>query len=304
MELSSYESIIEFLANEGIYPVMRNAKVYLSGKNAKNLARSTKDEILKILNIRSAEEIEIVKSHIRETREKFNLHKPINKWVKTERPREALLENGADKIPLSKLLAIILQTGSFKESAEELAMRILNKYGSLRKLDEAPIDDLMKIEGVGLAKAAQIKAAFELGKRLLREEARNTGKIRSPRDGVQYVVKEFSPYLRDAKQEFFLLVLLDRKNKPIKSIEISKGSIDTSIVDPKDVVKHATLNSASAVILVHNHPSGETEPSEEDILLTRKLIEALNLVNIKVLDHIILGKNSEDYFSFLSNGLI
>jgi len=302
MELNSYESVIEFLAKEGIYPVMKNSKVHLSGKNAKNLEKSEKDEIIKLLNIQSIEDLEKVKSHIKEARK--NSYIPIKNWIKSERPREALLENGAENIPLSKLLAIILRTGGFNESAEELAKRILNKYGSLRKLDEVQIKDLMEIDGVGLAKAAQIKAALEIGKRLLKEEARNIDKIRSPRDGAQYVVKEFSPYLRDAKQEFFLVVLLDRKNKPINTIEISKGSIDTSIVDPKDVVKHATLNSASAVILVHNHPSGETEPSEEDILLTKRLTEALNLVNIKVLDHIILGKNSEDYFSFAVNNLI
>lgn len=302
MELNSYESVIEFLAKEGIYPVMKNSKVHLSGKNAKNLERNKKDEIIRLLNIQSIEDLERVKSHIKEARK--NSYIPIKNWIKSERPREALLENGAENLPLSKLLAIILRTGGFNESAEELAKRILNKYGSLRKLDEAQIIDLMEIDGVGLAKAAQIKAALEIGKRLLKEEARNIDKIRSPRDGAQYVVKEFSPYLRDAKQEFFLVVLLDRKNKPINTIEISKGSIDTSIVDPKDVVKHATLNSASAVILVHNHPSGETEPSEEDILLTKRLTEALNLVNIKVLDHIILGKNSEDYFSFAVNNLI
>ncbi|BAL80473.1 JAB domain-containing protein [Caldisericum exile] len=162
----------------------------------------------------------------------------------------------------------------------------------------------MKIDGVGLAKATQIKAALEIGKRLIREKATEIKRIRSPRDGAQYVIAEFSPYLRDKKQEFFLIVLLDKKNKPIKTVEISKGSIDTSIVDPKDVVKHATVNSASALILVHNHPSGETEPSDEDVFLTKRLIEALNFVNIKVLGHIILGKNPEDYFSFASNGLI
>lgn len=302
MELSSYKDVIEFLASLQIYLVIRNSKVHLVGKGAKNLTSKEKESIIETLSIKNFDDLERVKSDIRALIKKE--HIPIKNWIEDERPREALLKNGAKSLSLSKLLAIILRTGNLNESAEELAKRILNRYGSLRALDETPIEELMKIEGVGLAKATQIKASLEIGKRLLQEEAKEVSKIRSPRDGAQYVVREFSPYLRDAKQEFFFLVLLDKKNKPIKSIEISKGSIDTSIVDPKDVVKYATVNSASGVILVHNHPSGETEPSDEDIILTKRLVEALNLVNIKVLDHIILGKNQEDYYSFASNGLL
>ncbi len=111
-------------------------------------------------------------------------------------------------------------------------------------------------------------------------------------------------YLRDAKKEFFSIILLDVKNKPIHNIEISKGSINVSIVDPKEIIKEATLRSASSVILVHNHPSGDAEPSAEDIKVTHAVINACNLVGIKVLDHIIIGRNQDDYYSFAQNGLI
>ena len=114
----------------------------------------------------------------------------------------------------------------------------------------------------------------------------------------------YGPYLRDAKKEFFHVILLDIKNKPLHNIEISKGSLNAAIVDPKEVIKEATLRSASSIILVHNHPSGETEPSSEDVEITSRIIQACDLVGIKVLDHIIIGKNKEDYYSFAKNGLI
>ena len=110
--------------------------------------------------------------------------------------------------------------------------------------------------------------------------------------------------MRDAKKEFFYVILLDIKNKPIHSVEISKGSISASVVDPKEIIKEATVKSASSVILVHNHPSGDIEPSGEDINLTNRIIDACNLVGIKVLDHIIIGKNRDDYYSFTKCGLI
>ena len=121
---------------------------------------------------------------------------------------------------------------------------------------------------------------------------------------INYVAEYYGPYLRDAKKESFNVIFLDIKNKPIHNIEISKGSINASVVDPKEIIKEATLKSASSIILVHNHPSGDTEPSSEDINLTNRIIDACNLVGIKVLDHIIIGKNKEDYYSLASAGLI
>jgi len=207
-------------------------------------------------------------------------------------------------LSLSKLLAIILRTGNVSESAEELALKIINKYKTLRALDSATIEELCKIDGIGIAKATQIKAAIEIGKTSYAGASpKHTENSFTKRSSIIYKRILFSVFKR-CKNEFFIVVLLDIKNKPIKHIEISKGSINASIVDPKDIVKEATLHSASSVILVHNHPSGETEPSEEDVKITKQIEKALELVNVKVLDHIIIGKNHEDFFSFKSAGII
>jgi DNA repair protein RadC len=160
------------------------------------------------------------------------------------------------------------------------------------------------MDGIGHAKAAQIKAALELGKRLYKEGAERKKKIKKADDVIGYVAEYYGPYLRDAKKEFFHVILLDIKNKPLHNVEISKGSLNANIVDPKEIIKEATLKSAAAIILVHNHPSGETEPSSEDIEITNRIIQACGFVGIKVLDHIIIGKNKEDYFSFANAGLI
>jgi DNA repair protein RadC len=205
---------------------------------------------------------------------------------------------------LSKLFAIILRTGGEGTNAEELAKRLLNKFGTLRAIASAPLAEICKINGIGPAKATQIKAALELGKRLYKEKAEKNRKINNADDVIGYVAEYYGPYLRDAKKEFFNVILLDIKNKPFHNVEISKGSISASIVDPKDVIKESTQRSASSIILVHNHPSGETEPSSEDVQITNRLIQACDIVGIKVLDHIIIGKNEEDYFSFAKAGLI
>ncbi|RKX54559.1 MAG: hypothetical protein DRP50_04215, partial [Thermotoga sp.] len=184
-------------------------------------------------------------------------HIPIKEWIEEERPREMLIKNGPEALPLSKLLAIILRTGRKGVSAEELSKRLLNEFGTLRKIDSAAISEICKIEGIGHAKAAQIKAALEIGKRLFREKAQRRKSIKRADDAVEYIAEYYGPYLRDAKKEFFCIILLDVKNKPVHNVEISKGSINASIVDPKEIIKEATSKSASSIILVHNHPSGD-----------------------------------------------
>jgi DNA repair protein RadC len=215
-----------------------------------------------------------------------------------------LLKFGPETLPLSKILAIILRTGKEGASAEELSKRLLNRFGTLREIDAAPVPEICKIGGIGQAKAVQIKAAMELGKRLYKENAEKQKRIKNAADVIGYVSEYYGPYLRDAKKEFFNVILLDVKNKPIHNVELSKGSVNASIVDPKEIMKEATLKTASAIILVHNHPSGDTEPSSEDIKITNRIVQACNLVGIKVLDHIIIGKNKEDYYSFAKSGLI
>ena len=145
------------------------------------------------------------------------------------------------------------------------------------------------------ARAIQIKAALELGKRLNREEVEFGLKIKNPKDVVRYVKEYYSPYIRDANKEIFNLILLDYRNKVIGNIELSKGNVNSGIVDPRKIIREATVKSASFVFLVHNHPSEEIDPTEGNIETTNRVCEACNMVGIKVLDHIILGRNSEDY---------
>lgn len=299
------EEVLDYLAIKNIYPMYsRGGKVFWNGKGAKTLTQREKEEFIEILQIRGVEDCKKIREDIKERAKNYRINKPIKYWVKEERPRELLAKNGPENLPLSKLLAIIIRTGSNNTSAEELAKALLNKFGSLRNLDTADISQLCSIDGIGFAKAIQIKAALELGKRLNREEVEFGLKIRSPKDVVRYVKEYYSPYLRDANKEIFNVIFLDYKNKVIGNIELSKGNINSSIVDPKEIIREATLRSASSVILVHNHPSGEVDPSRDDIETTNRVSEACKIVGIKVLDHIILGKNSEDYVSFLELGLI
>jgi DNA repair protein RadC len=300
-----FERVYELLAENRIYPYTdRYGKIFLKCQNGVQITHEQEQDFLELLGVRTPEDCKRVRNILKRLHRQMSAYVPIKNWVKDERPRELLVKNGSQNLSLAKLLAIILRTGSIGESAEELARKILNKFKTLRNLDSATIDEICKIEGIGMAKATQIKAALEIGKRFIQEQAQTTKKIRSPREAVRYVSEYFAPYLRDAKNEFFFIVLLDIKNKPVKHIEISKGSVNASIVDPKEVVKEATLHSASSVILIHNHPSGEVEPSEEDVKITNQIVKALELVNVKVLDHIIIGKNHEDYFSFASAKLI
>jgi len=299
------DETLDFLVSNRIYPMCsKKGKIFLKYPKSVLLSKEQAQEIIESLNIKTPEECTKARNEIKELVAKNNINIPINKWVIDERPREMLLKHGADKLTLSKLLAIILRTGKEGESAEELARKLLNRFKSLRGIDLAPISEICKIEGIGTAKSAQIKAALELGKRLSRERAEKTKKIKKAEDVIWYVREFYGPYLRDAKKEFFAIILLDIKNKPIKNIDLSKGSINASIVDPKEIIKEATLNSASSVILVHNHPSGEPEPSQEDIDITNRVIKSCELVGIKVLDHVIIGKNEEDFFSFTQAGLI
>ena len=263
-----------------------------------------KDWLGMLLQLKTEEDCRRVREEVKKRAGQLRDNLPIHKWVKEERPREMLIKGGADKLSLSKLFAIILRTGREGISAEELAKRLLNRFGTLRGIDSAPVSELCKIEGIGEAKASQIKAALEIGKRLSVESAQKQKGIKSPDEAMGYVAEYYGPYLRDAKKECFHIILLDVKNKPIDNIEISKGSIDASIVDPREIIKEATWQSASSIILVHNHPSGETEPSVEDTRITNTIVDACKLVGIKVLDHIIIGRNKEDYYSFANKGLI
>lgn len=295
----------DFLVANTIYPmVSKKGKIFLKTSRKGLLTQERTNELLNKLNIRTPNDCNRLREIIREKVAENREYRSIREWVKEERPRERLIKYGPPSLPLSRLLAIILRTGKEGTNSEELGKRLLNRFGSLRAIDSASIPEICKIDGIGPAKAAQIKATLEIGKLFYKEKAEKKQKIKKAEDVVSYVSEYYGPYLRDAQKEFFNIIFLDIKNKPIERIEISKGSINASVVDPKEIIKEATIRSASSIILVHNHPSGDTEPSAEDIQLTTRIIQACEIVGIKVLDHIIIGKNEEDYVSFVKSGLI
>ncbi len=304
-ENASEKEIFDFMVANAIYPMCsKKGKIFLRCSKKGTLTQGISQEIIARLKLKTARDCERIRKEVIKRVSARRENRPIKKWIKEERPREMLMKYGPETLPLSKLLAIILRMGKEGMSAEELAKILLNRFGTLRAIDSAPISEICKIDGIGYAKVAQIKAALELGKRFYKETAEKKKRIKKADDVIGYVAEYFGPYLRDANKEFFHVILLDIKNKPIHNVEISKGSINASIVDPKEIIKEATLSSASSIILVHNHPSGEAEPSEEDIKITNAIIDACNLVGIRVLDHIIIGKNQDDYYSFAKAGLI
>jgi len=223
--------------------------------------------------------------------------KAIVNWPEDERPREKLLKFGADKLSDTELLAILLRVGSSGKSAVDMARELINEFGTFRNIDSKSYTEL-KRKGLGVAKIAQIKAAIEIGKRFLKEKSLTKIKITTSKDLVDY----FTPYMRDMKKEIFKAVLLDGKNKIIKDVTISEGTLTKSIVHPREIIKEAVTESAAALVLIHNHPSGEPHPSQDDIDITNRIISACELVGIRILDHVIIGDNN--YFSFFNEGLI
>ncbi len=231
-------------------------------------------------------------------------HLAIREWQQEERPREQLLARGAESMSLGKLIAIILRTGQQGESAEDLAQRLLAKFKTLRAIEGATLAQLREIKGIGPAKAAQLHAAFELGRRFAREQAGKRKGITSPDEALAYAAEFYGPYLRDAVKEHFQVILLNTKNAPLAHLPLTVGTLAGCPVDPKEIIREATLRAASAVILVHNHPSGVAEPSADDIELTRTVAAACATVGLRLLDHIIIGKNTDDCCSLASRGLM
>jgi len=305
LNVVSEKEMFDFLATNSIYPMIsKKGKIFFICSKKVQLTQDRAEEIIEQLKIKTADDCKRIRNEVKRRAAALRENRPIREWIKDERPREMLIKYGPESLSLSKLLAIILRTGKEGTSAEELSKRLLNKFGALREIDSSPISEICKMDGIGPAKVAQIKAALELGKRFYKESAQKQKRIKKADDVISYVAEYYGPYLRDAKKEFFNVILLDIKNKPIHNIEIGKGSINAAVVDPKEIIKEATIKSASSIILVHNHPSGDAEPSSEDINLTNRIIDACNLVGIKVLDHVIIGKNEEDYYSFAKWGLI
>jgi len=216
-------------------------------------------------------------------------HLTIKKMPEDERPRERLEAFGPEALSNHELLAIILSTG-YKAggrtyTALELANQLLNHFGSLKGLARASFEELCQHPGVGPAKACQIKSAFELGNRMALSGSEQKPIIKRPQDVVQY----FKNRMSLLKKEEFVVAILDTKHRLVKDVLISRGTLNASIVHPRDVFNIAVIHMANALILLHNHPSGDPSPSGEDIEITRRLVEAGKLMGIEVLDHIIIG---------------
>ena len=215
---------------------------------------------------------------------------------KENRPRERLEKNGVHVLSDAELLAIIFKTGNKEENAIVMSDRLITKYG-LGKLNELSLKELQEIKGIGPAKSMQIKALFEFNKRY--SLAKRDGEpIKSARDVFEYA----SQRLITNQQETFMILLLDSKNRIVKDEIISIGTLNASIIHPREVFKSAIRESANSIILVHNHPSGDPEPSAEDEQITKKLFEAGELLNIKILDHVIVGKDK--FWSFKEKSVL
>ncbi len=228
-------------------------------------------------------------------------YQSIKNWPEDERPRERLLRFGADELSTAQLLAIILRTGGRNKSAIELAREILVKFNNLKEIEDASIAEFSELKGIGAAKVAQIKAAFELGKRLIANEKRNTSQQPCFKNSGQ-VYSYYMPKFYGLKKEKFLCTLLDTKNKVFKEITVSEGTLTSSLVHPREVFRYAIKEAAASVLFVHNHPSGDPSPSRDDIDITKRLIETGKIIGINVLDHIIIGDGR--YLSLIENGYL
>lgn len=222
----------------------------------------------------------------------------IKAWPESERPRERLMRGEASKLSESELIALLLRSGIRGKDAVALGRELLSAFGGLRGLFQVCPERLKQISGLGAAKIASVLAVAELAQRFLREEMPGRDVMRDPRTVVDYLYAS----LRDRKREVFKVIFLDKANRVIGDNDLFIGTIDEAAVHPREVVKASLDRFATAVILVHNHPSGRVEPSPEDRRLTDKIKAACETVSIKVLDHLIVGDNQ--HFSFREAGLI
>lgn len=204
---------------------------------------------------------------------------------KEERPRERLLKYGASQLSNQELIAILIGSGTKHESVMDVANRLLIHFEGLKLLEEATIEEMTAIKGIGVAKGVTLLAAIELGRRIRQYVPEDRYIIRSPKDGANFVMES----MRHLNQEHLIVLFLDTKNRIIHKQTIFIGSLNASIVHPREIFREAVKRSAASIICVHNHPSGDPTPSQEDIQVTKRLVEAGKIMGIELLDHIIIG---------------
>jgi len=223
----------------------------------------------------------------------------IKYWPKTDRPRERLFKFGEHNLSDSELLAILLRSGTKGQTAIDLARRILQKFKTFRNMSHTDLSCWKGFKGLGAAKIAQIKAAIEIGRRFREERIKESPpKVKSSED----VVRILMPRMRDLKKEVFKILLLNSQNKITDIIEIEEGTVNQANPIIREVFQKALQDFAAFIICVHNHPSGNPQPSQEDKVFSRQLVQAGQTLQIKTLDHIIIGDNT--YFSFVDEGLM
>jgi DNA repair protein RadC len=227
-----------------------------------------------------------------------NYTSKIPDWPEEERPRERLIQHGADALSETELLAIILRTGNGHDTAIDLARHLLNQYDGLRGLDSQTAEALCQVKGIGPAKAAQIKAALELAKHLAQQKWRVNDRIQCSEDAYKLMHLR----MRDLGREEFRVLYLTGRNDLISEKTLFKGSLSESVVSPREIILTAIQQTAASIILLHNHPSGDPTPSHEDKSVTQKIVEACRYVDLNVLDHLIIGRDA--YFSFTDHGLL
>ncbi len=224
---------------------------------------------------------------------------PIKQWPENERPREKLMRRGPEKLSPAELIGILIGTGTGVNTAVDVGKDILNRFSGLEKLAEASIQEMMEVNGIGKAKAVVLKAAFELSRQMQLEIAEQKCIIfRKPAD----VAKIFIARLGHLKQEVFAIALLDSANRYLGSDLVTVGTLNSALVHPREVFKFAIKNAAAHVILIHNHPSGQLKPSQEDLQMTNQLVGAGKILDIPVADHLIVTRKG--YLSMREEGYL
>ncbi|MCP4724043.1 MAG: JAB domain-containing protein [bacterium] len=231
-------------------------------------------------------------------KEKTFYRSTIKDWPEDERPREKLLKFGPSQLSDAELLAILLRTGSGESTAVDLARNLMSQENNLKRLSERAVGELKELKGIGDAKALTLISAFELGRRLASGGPEQNEKVVTPWS----VAEKYIPMLESLKQEEFRVLHLNSANRIIGEEIVTKGSLNASIVHPREVFKKAITDSAASIIVIHNHPSGNPEPSREDRMVTEKLKNAGEIVGIELIDHIVIA--GKQYYSFAENKLL